>query len=458
MEELIQKSIKKYTSVFKRILMMLLLALAIQGLVYAQSGHVMNGVSAIDEAMGGAGSAVPLDASSAMHWNPSGIAWMPSSQFDASLQLMFPKTNLISSVNPSAFGDGFPQQRISGNTSSTAGPFPIPSLGLVMKPHNSNFSYGVNVCAIGGFGVDYKSEQTNPLTTPQPPGGMGFGAINSQLMMIQLAPTVAYKLTDHISLGIAPLFNFSSLKVNPFPATNPNDANGNGYPSYPNGPTASAFGFGFNAGVMLHDILPGVHFGVGYRSTQRFDRLKFKSNDEMGNPIDFRFKMDCPQMLTVGVGYTGTDRLVLAADFRYIDYGHTRGFKESGFTSTGAVAGFGWRSIAVLAAGIQYNVTDRMPIRLGYAYNQNPIRNQDSFYNVAAPAVVQNHLGAGLSYKISPMLTGTLGFQYGFKNKVKGNWMTINPQNGQTVPVSGTEVQNELSTSILLVGITINPR
>lgn len=451
MKELIRKSIK---SIFQ----ILFLSFCLTGLAFGQSGDVMNGVSAIDEAMGGAGSAVPLDASSAMHWNPSGIAWLPSSQFDASLQLMFPKTNLISSVNAGAFQQGFPQQNMVGNTSSTAGPFPIPSLGMVFKPKNSNLSYGLGLCAIGGFGVDYKSQQTNPLTTPQPPNGMGFGAINSQLMLMQFAPTVAYKITNNISLGVAPLFNFSSLEVNPFPATNPNDANGNGYPSYPNGPTASAFGFGFNVGATVHDLLPGIHFGVGYRSTQRFNRLNFKSHDETGAPIDFSFKMDCPQMLTIGAGYTGTDRLVLAADFRYIDYGHTRGFEKSGFTSTGAVAGFGWKSIIVLAAGIQYKVTDRLPVRLGYAFNENPVRNQDSFYNVAAPAVVQHHLGAGLSYKISPMLTGTLGFQYGFKNKVKGTWMTMNPSNGQTVPVPGTEVQNELSTSILLVGITINPR
>ncbi|HKI46340.1 MAG TPA: hypothetical protein VKA08_13510, partial [Balneolales bacterium] len=113
MKELIRKSIK---SIFP----ILLLSLSIQGLAFAQSGDVMNGVSAIDEAMGGAGSAVPLDASSAMHWNPSGISWLPSSQFDASLQLMFPKTNLISSVNAGAFQQGFPQQTMIGNTSSSA--------------------------------------------------------------------------------------------------------------------------------------------------------------------------------------------------------------------------------------------------------------------------------------------------------------------------------------------------
>lgn len=453
MKELLRKS-KNYQRLFKPLLI-LLLTLSFQGISFAQSGHVMNGVSAIDEAMGGAGSAVPLDASSAMHWNPSGIAWLTSSQFDASLQLMFPKTSLISGVNAGALQPGFPQQNMYGTTKSSAGPFPIPSLGLVFKPQNSDLSYGVSVCAIGGFGVDYKSVATNPLTTPQPPNGMGFGAINSQLMMIQVAPTVAYKLGDHVSFGLAPLFNLSSLKVNPFPAANPDDANGNGYPSYPNGPTASAFGFGFNAGAMLRDILPGFHLGVGYRSTQRFERLKFKSKDEMGAARDFSFKMDCPQMITVGAGYTGTDRLVLAVDYRYVDYAHTRGFKESGFTQTGAVAGFGWKSISVLAAGIQYAVTDKLPVRIGYAYNTNPVRDMDSFYNVAAPAIVQHHLGAGFSYQLSRLITGNLGFQYGFKNKVKGTWMS--PMSPITT-VPGTEVQNELSTSILLVGISIHPQ
>ena len=46
---------------------------------FAQTGHLMQGVGAVNMSMGGAATAQPLDISGAMHWNPAKYAFIKKS-------------------------------------------------------------------------------------------------------------------------------------------------------------------------------------------------------------------------------------------------------------------------------------------------------------------------------------------------------------------------------------------
>ncbi|MDJ0447251.1 hypothetical protein [Methylocystis sp. JR02] len=41
---------------------------------------------------------------------------------------------------------------------------------------------------------------------------------------------------------------------------------------------------------------------------------------------------------------------------------------------------------------------DRLALRLGYSYNNNPINSRDVTLNILAPAVTKHHISGGLSY------------------------------------------------------------
>ena len=414
----------------------------------AQMGHVLSGVGAIDQGWSGAGTANPQDVLGALHWNPAAITHQDRSSFNVNLQMLTPNGRLYSGVKANAFGPMGPQQDLSGNTESKSGNFAIPAIAFVYQPRESDFTFGFHAFGVGGFGVDYVSTPTNPITTPQPPNGMGFNAINSEFMLMQMAPTVAYKISDMLSIAVSPVANLSTLEVNPFPATNPDDSNGDGFPSYPGGPREMAWGFGYQIGINIGDV-NGLRFGASYKSNQRFEDFKFTADSENGSPRSFNFNLDYPMITSAGLGYSGFERLELAADVKYIDFEHTHGFDKVGFDQSGAVQGFGWKSIWVIAAGIQYDVTDKLPVRLGYSYNENPISDANSFYNVSAPAIIQHHLSAGFSYRINPQLTGSFAIQYGLKNSTRGEWM--NPQMGGAVP--NTYVKNELSTRFIALGL-----
>ncbi len=180
--------------------------------VWSQSGHVMNGVGPVDQAMSGAGMAAPGNVLSALHWNPAGIMSAQGQQLDVSLQLLMPTASMTSAVDAGAFGAMGPGQSLRGTSDSGAGPFPIPSLGYVFNPTGRPWAAGISFFGVGGFGVDYDTSPTNPILTPQmPDGGMGFGDMFSEFALMQVSPTVAFEVSDRVHVGVAPVLNMASL-------------------------------------------------------------------------------------------------------------------------------------------------------------------------------------------------------------------------------------------------------
>lgn len=72
----------------------------------------------------------------------------------------------------------------------------------------------------------------------------------------------------------------------------------------------------------------------------------------------------------------------------------------------------------------------------GYLYNENPIKESEVLFNILTPAVIQNHITAGVTRKISEDSDLTLAFMYALNNSVKG----ANP----------LEVQGQQSTEIAM--------
>src|SRR6202022_470987 len=100
----------------------------------------------------------------------------------------------------------------------------------------------------------------------------------------------------------------------------PDDANGDGFPSYPRGThTRIAWGGGFQAGL-YYTLENGWAFGTSFKSKQWFETFHWNATDELGRPRTLDFNLEYPTIVSVGTAYTGFERWVLATDLRYIDY------------------------------------------------------------------------------------------------------------------------------------------
>jgi long-chain fatty acid transport protein len=414
----------------------------------AQFGVVLSGAGPENRAMGGASTAAPLDPSGALYWNPATITGLPGSQVGFGLEVLFPHSRLSSSVPAGALGGGIPPVPLAGSDRSDAGAFLLPTIGVVYQPDESSLAFGLGIFSAGGFAVNYPASTTNPILTPQPPKGIGLGALSSELQVFQIAPTVALKLTDRLSVGFAPTLNLATLTADPALLASPDDADRDGFPTYPAATHGRVrAGGGFQAGV-YYSFDSDWHFGASIKSPQWFETFSFNGVDELGRPRPVQFRFDYPLMASLGTAYTGIENLTLAADFHYIDYRNTVGFSQSGFDRTGALRGLGWDSVFALAVGAEYELTPCATLRLGYTFNTNPVRDERTIFNVGSPLLLEHGLYLGASYKIAECFRVSVAYAHGFDNSIRGP--IVSPLG--TIP--GSSVQSLVSADTVLFGAT----
>jgi long-subunit fatty acid transport protein len=154
-------------------------------------GIVIPGVGPINRAMAGAAVAAPIDAAGAIHWNPASISFLERSEVSFAAEFTYPRTKLTSALPADAFGPGVPPIPLAGTNRSNSGVGLLPTTAMVYHQQDSDWSVGLGLFTIGGVGVNYHASTTNPILTPQPPAGLGGGAIFSKFTILQFAPTVA---------------------------------------------------------------------------------------------------------------------------------------------------------------------------------------------------------------------------------------------------------------------------
>lgn len=421
------------------------LALAAASTASATDGHFLHGVGAVNSAMGGAGVATSNSLLGVYYLNPAGLMGFDGTRVEFGFELFKPDRTVASDL------PGF----ASGSTTSKSEFVPVPAMGISRRLDNDRWAVGLGAVGIGGFGVDYPADPTNPILAPQP---NGFGQVFSNYSLLKIAPTVAFAATPKLWLGGALNVNWASLAVQPMPVAPPACSGPAGPCFYPSAAaTDGAFGFGFQLGARynVNDLLS---IGASYTSAQWFEDFEWNSTfanpnlPSFGSPTTISFGLDVPAVWAAGVGLTPLPGLTLAVDGRYLTYESTDGFAESGFNPDGSVAGFGWQNIFVLAAGGEYWFAEKFAVRAGYNYSQNPIPEEQSFFNVPAPAVVQSHLTLGAGIRLARRLQLDVGYYHAFANTVTGPF----PSNFPVPP--GSTVSNTLSENSFLIQFSVGAK
>ena len=68
-------------------------------------------------------------------------------------------------------------------------------------------------------------------------------------------------------------------------------------------------------------------------------------------------------------------------------------------------------------------------MRVGYNYSTQPIPDNQTYFNILAPGVVQHHLTAGLTWRFSKNWVATAFYAHAFEQHVtgSGNFFGANP-------------------------------
>lgn len=393
--------------------------------LFAQ-GIFLRATSAASEGMAGVAVANPIDSAGAMYQNPASIAAFKKSEMSFGMGIIMAKSEVSSSVP----GLG------SGTTRSSTGSLPSPSMSMIMKSPGSPLTLGFAMGGVGGAATLYERDFSNPIM-------MG-NVRTSNVQILQMMPTAAYEITPRLSIGISPVVSMGKLEISPSGIAN--------HPELDPAPTHATnvgtryiWGAGVNAGI-YYDTCRNWKFGFAVKSPQWCEKIMVYDN--IGNDLhSHALDLDLPMIISTGCSYTGIKDTILAVDIRYMDYGNIIGFKDGGYDSDGAFLGLGWRSIMVVAVGVQHQLNERLILRAGYCYNQNPIRNENQVYNVPSPLAMEHSVHVGTGFFFGRDWELSLAYTHAFKNGGTG------PLYSSQGAVIGT-VSNKAAGSTILAGVT----
>jgi long-chain fatty acid transport protein len=350
--------------------------------------------------MGGVGIALPQDALAAAT-NPAGIAWV-GNRIDLGVDLFMPDRG-ATIAGSGAGADG----TYDGNDSKS---FLIPEFGY-HRVLNPNLTFGVAVFGNGGMNTDYKN---NPFAAF---GGTGSAGVD--LMQLFVAPTIAWKTGNHAfgaSLNLA-YQRFKAEGIQGFAAfsASPGNVSNRGYDD--------STGFGVRLG-WTGQVSPAVTLGATYQSKTKMSEFD-KYRGLFANQGDF----DIPENYGAGIAVRATPALTLAADVLRINYGdvpavgNTADCLFAGACALGSIngPGFGWRNTTVYKLGLAYQLSPQTTLRAGYATLKQPIPASQTFFNILAPGVVEDHFTLGLTLQMAKSGELTVMYMHAFEKKVNGS-------------------------------------
>ncbi|MGL4593799.1 MAG: OmpP1/FadL family transporter [Thermoguttaceae bacterium] len=396
----------------------------------AAQGVMLRGAGAVNESVAGVGTAMPLDSTGALIWNPATISALKKNEISFSLGLIIPETQVSSSVGP-----------ISGSTKGQSGAVPVPNMSFVWRRcPKSPVTYGFGLGGVGGAASLYAADapgQTNPIL-----GGL---AKSANVVVLQLTPTVSYQVNNKLSVGIAPLVDLASLNINPMQLGQPLGTELHNYG------TRYAWGGGFQIGA-YYDFKNNFKTGFMFKSPIWAEKLHYEGTKAhgagSGTPVSGDFDLDLPMTLSWGVSYDGIRHTTVGLDVRYFDYANTAGFKSGVNPGTGIVEGLDWDSVMAISIGGERRINEKLKVRMGYCWNQQPIPSRSAALAVAAPMIGQHVLGMGASYAFARDLELSVAYSHSFLAKVSGYFPTGNP----LAPIGN--VTNQMSANVFVAGIT----
>jgi long-chain fatty acid transport protein len=482
------------------------LVLTVVSLTSAQTGTRLVDFNAKSLGRGGTSIGV-FDSPELMMTNPAGISFLNNSMIDADFSLMFPSLHFKNSLND-ADGDKniFPLPSLSyvnkypnSKWSWGVGFFTAGGMGADFKlkhalygatlqeyhsklasmqggltvayKFNESFSVGVSahlVYSMLEFGMPYSLDPSvmkgtaapgmtfgQMFSAPPSSGGFGYDEVTATAEMSDLVGIgfngkigFAYKVNDNLSFGLSytmpTSLTYKNGKASMDMTAQLNDAFGKAV-----------------QGAM-------IQYGMTQAQAQaavmaQFAGMGIDLSKGVAANYDLNVDLKSPQSIGFGVSLNASRDIKLAADFEWINWSNafdkmtiklSNGNNANINTMLGNNGTFNldfpmnWKDAIVLKVGGEYDVNKELTLRLGYAFGNNPVPETTIF--PVFPAIVENHIMIGASYKVSAPLTIHAALELGLnKSETASNPSLIaNEYNGSTSQLSTTLVHVAVSYTL----------
>jgi long-chain fatty acid transport protein len=346
---------------------------------HATNGYFSHGYGIKAQGQAGVGIAWGQDALAAAT-NPANTAAV-GDRLDLGLSWFAPRRS--ADIVGNAFA---PDASYSGDGKKN---FFLPEFGLTRQISNT-LGVGVAVYGNGGLNTQYGN---NPYARF---GATGTAGVNLEQLFI--TPSVAWKPNPDHSLGLALNISyqrFSAQGIGVFAAfsASPTKVSDQG--------NDSSTGAGLRIG-WSGKLTPQWSAGATWASKIRGQFNNYKGLFADGG------RFDVPENYGLGLAFSPNADWTLGADVQTIRYSRVAAvgnpinslFQGAALGSANG-PGFGWRDQTVLKLALSRKVNDRLVVRGGLSHANQVVPQGQTFFNILAPGVVQDHLTFGATWQLA---------------------------------------------------------
>ncbi len=231
---------------------------------------------------------------------------------------------------------------------------------------------------------------------------------NISLKAIYVQPTVSYKISEDMGIGIGLVYATGDVKLQRgLPYSDDSKVNLNGKTS----------SWGFNVGF-YYKISDQLTFGASYRSKIK---MKLENGDatftipqSLGALVPpsgtFNADLPMPANLDVGIAYKFDEKLTLAAEINYVFWS---AYKSLDFTSTdvpvlNSSSPREYSNSLIMRIGGEYKLNDKITLRAGAYYDPSP--TSDIYFSPETVSLNTIAFTFGATYDYSENLQFTVSY------------------------------------------------
>jgi long-chain fatty acid transport protein len=365
------------------------------------------GFSILEQTPSGLGAALAgmtanTEEPSAIYFNPSATAWFDHPSFVMGTHIL---------TGDVRFHDNGKSTLSGRDSGDIVGTTLIPNFAAVY-PVSDGLVLNLTMSATSGTETNY----------PKDWQGRYF-AIDTSVAVIEIQPSIAYRITDDLSIGVGFMAQYDDIimrqKLNTSRAGSDSELKLDG----------DTWAYGFTAGLTWKPF-EKTTVGIGYRSKMRHDisadarinriptlaqRMYGLAGSVYMDEADLT--LDMPQSVNFGIVQQVTDNLKLMMDIAWTDWSEmdalTVKFKKGTLTGKKVSEKMLWHDSWRFAVGAEYKVNDKWTLRAGTAFDERTVTNHDT-KTCKLPDSNRYWASCGVSYQFSEALRFDVSFTHLF--------------------------------------------
>ncbi len=321
-----------------------------------------------------------VDDAAAVTHNPANMVEVSGSQVQAALTVVNAKTEFKPAM---------------GGSAETEEPWKfLPNLYAVQSSEGGDFAYGVGVTTPYGQSTEWDKDGLLRYAAPY----------YAELRMVDVNPSVAFRLGDRISVGLGVDLYWSDLdlkQVYPWSSVV-------GNPMAPDGEarfTGDGQTWGQNVAVTWQ-VTERQRVAATYHTPFHIDYKGDFKIDNIPGPIaspssDFDTTIQFPTVAGFGYGIQVNEQLKIAVDAEWVEFSRyesmTLDIAENNPLLPAPVIAQEWKDVWTYGIGADWQFAEAMTLRAGYMYIESPI--PDETLSPTLPDANRNVFSVGLGYK-----------------------------------------------------------